>query len=151
MLAKSKRSAFIMASIASLTYFVTDFFFSLATHDAATGNFPSIQEELNNIQLSWSTVIIFIITLLILIGLGGLMINALFSSDIHFGVSGVIRWGLVGTLDAALMKLYPSLWTGISYTFALQKIIELAIVPISYVIAFKVFPFSGQEKEAGIS
>ena len=137
-----------MASVASLTYFVTNLFFSLTTRYAKTGNFPSIQEEFNNVQLSWLTFIIFIITLFIMVGLGGLMINALFNSDMHFGMSGVIRWGLFGVIDVVLMKIYPSIWKTPSHV--LQQLIELAIVPISYVIVFKIFPFSRQEKDVNI-
>lgn len=148
MLAKSKRSSFIMASIATFSYFLTNFLFNLANHYVTTGNFPSIREEINNIHLSWNTFLIFIVTLFIMVALGGLLIHSLFSSDIHFGVSGVIRWSLFSMTDVVLARTYPLIWTTLSYT--LRELIELAIVPISYIIAFKIYPFSRQNNKSSI-
>ena len=148
MLTKSKRNAFVMSSIGSLTYFVTNFCFNLAKLYVMTGTIPSLQEEFKNIQLSWETFVILIITLLLMIGGGGLMINSLFNSDIHFGISGVVRWGLFGMVDAVLVKIYSFVWS--TRSFALQELIELAIVPVSYVIVFKIFAFSHKEKDASI-
>ncbi len=151
MLTKSKRSAFVMASVVSLTYSVTILFINVATRYATTGTVPSPQAEFNNMQGSWQVFVVLIAALLILISLGGLLIYALFNHDSHFGISGVIRWGLFGILDATLMKLYPSLWAGLSHPFVLQKIAELAIVLISYFVVFKMIPLSHQGKKVGIS
>ncbi len=149
MLAKSKKSACVMAGVASLTYAVTMLFFRLATRYATTRSLPSVQEEFTNVPFSGLIFVILVVILFIVIGMGGLIIHALFHSEIHFGISGLIRWGLFGIIEAVLMKVYPSLFA--IQSFAFREFIELIIVTLSYVIVFKIFRLSPHDKKASLS
>ncbi len=137
MLAKSRRSALIIAGIAFLSYALTDLLISLGIYYRTTGTLPPLQEEIQNIPQFFGTYALLIIALLIAIGVGGLLINSLFG-EAYFGRRGALRWSLFGMIYALISQGYQSFAN--DWPFLIKTIIELILVVVTYGLALKLVP-----------
>ena len=81
-------------------------------------------------------VLIFFLVFVVGVVVGGFFINTL-SAD-HFGVSGAVRWALLGVAYAVLEYLFRTIAGSIPPI--LQGLVELAILVSAYMLAFMLVP-----------
>ena len=137
MLAKSKKSAIVMASV----FFVACAASSWALTQAVEAPAAFLDLELiRNTPLGLTAVL-------------GALFVALFAvmiyrfDESHFGLQGAIRWGLTGMLFVfiytGLLLIQSRLDTPAVSVF--EGLLPVLVVVVAYWLAFRVFPRTGEE------
>jgi hypothetical protein len=135
MLAKSKKSAFVMGSIFVLTTVVVS-----AVGDAVfLSEDPLIGQESERGApfLSWLA-----LAFVLLLAVGAMAVFAYEQGESHFGSQGAIRWAIAGVVYALLMQgvsLLLSRFEGQTFDGVVKNILQLVVIGLSYWVVFKVF------------
>ena len=135
MLAKSRKSAFIMGSIFILTAFVTS-----VVGTTVFSNTDSLvsQESVRNTPLLGWLALVFLLLLAV-----GMVATFIYNQDeSHFGPQGAVRWAIAGVIYALLImgiSLLFSRLEGQAFAKVLEDILQLLAMGVAYLIVFEVF------------
>jgi hypothetical protein len=138
MLSKSKRSAIIMALVASLSRMAVGLALAAATY-------PSFNEIGGSFQLDVVEGVIGNLALLVtlvgflfvlVIGVRAFVIYTLFD-ETHFGVQGLVRWAILGALYAILVQCYAWFSPPALQSKLVEDFFEFAILALCYWLVFR--------------
>ena len=117
-LAKSKRSAFILSVITVLSFTFTNAIVTMLIPYLLTGDVSRIiqnPERLNNPADIFGLVTILLIMLLILAAVGAFWLYRFFGEQ-YYGIRGAVRWALFGAFFALLMQTPGLLFSNLNRT-----------------------------------
>ncbi len=126
MLAKSGKSAVVMATIAILSKDIAEFILAGTIKDA-----PPLADR----------ILVLLVLDIVIVGIASSIISGLDES--HFGAQGLVRWIIFGVVWAILFHLTQMLYTPADIRFfggSISYLLWCVAMGISYWLVFKLFP-----------
>jgi len=134
---KNRRSAFIMSTIAVVSYVAAEFAISMVMEYRKMGTIPGLFEEFAA-PLQYWLVAIEVVFIIMGILMGGWLIQRFFNDECYYGWSGALCWAVFGLLTAVAAQAYRTVEN--SLPLFLKGIVEISWIAIAWVIALLLIP-----------
>jgi hypothetical protein len=141
-LARNKTSAFILSSIAVISFSITSAFLNILLPSLLTGQAVAlVSNTLRPIQAGdiLALIAVLLATLLLLIGIGAFWIYRFFG-EAYYGKRGAVRWALFGVFFALALELVD--WITPEGWQLLKILLEIAGLLGAFFGARKVVPLA---------
>jgi hypothetical protein len=137
MLSKSKRSAIIMALVASLSRMTVGLALAVVTYPSSNEIAGLFQLDVVEGVIGNLALLITLVGFLLLLVIGVRAFVIYMLDETHFGVQGLVRWAILGALYAILVQCYAWFSPPALQSKFVEDLVEFVILVLCYWLVFR--------------